>query len=259
MTIIPAIDLLDGRLVRLRHGNYDAVTDYGLDAVEAARALYELGARRIHLVDLNAARAKPGSGEEARTNRKLIGDIRRAVPAQLELGGGIRTREDVRELLDLGVQRLVLGTLFARQPELAAEWTAAFGPVFLAGIDAKDGQVKIAGWEAGGGVSDLELASRAKDYGVLGIIYTNIGRDGTLEGPDIERTCEIARVSGLPVILSGGIGSNEDVRAVAAAAEKFNTEGEGSLVGLITGKAYYEGKIDLERLLALYPQIPGGW
>ena len=258
MTIIPAIDILDGKVVRLRHGDYGQVTEYSLDPVDAAKELADLGAVRIHIVDLDAARTKPGTASARKDNRRVLEDIRKKVPVVLEVGGGIRTEADARELVDRGIQRLVLGTVFAQNPEIAAEWTETFGPVFLAGIDARDGQVKIAGWEEGGGISDMALAAEAARQGVVGIVYTNISQDGTLAGPDIGRTAEIARVSGLPVILSGGIGSDEHIRDVAKAAENHHTK-RGGIVGVITGKAYYEGRIDLERLLKEFAQETGGW
>jgi len=236
MTIIPAIDLLGGRCVRLFKGRYDESVTYSNDPVETARAFYHAGARRIHLVDLDAARSDG-------TNREVIRKIRRAVPSIIEAGGGIRSEKDVDELLDAGADRLILGTVLVREPECVAGWIKKYGPLFIAGIDALNGLVKVAGWEKSGGVSDLALASRAGALGFISIIYTNIDRDGTLEGPDLERTRLVAEASGLPVIVSGGVSDIEDCRKAAALTLP---QGKGpGITGIITGKAIYEGRIDL--------------
>ncbi|NCN05337.1 MAG: 1-(5-phosphoribosyl)-5-((5-phosphoribosylamino)methylideneamino)imidazole-4-carboxamide isomerase [Spirochaetales bacterium] len=266
MTIIPAIDMLDGKVVRLLHGRYDAVTEYGTDPVDSAKALADVGAMRIHLVDLNAARAKADGSDRdlVRSNRKIMEKIRAQVGVTLEVGGGIRTREDAHELVDRGIDRLILGTSFAKNPALAAQWTQEFGPRFIAGIDARDGRVQVAGWEseAGpGGLADTELATQAREQGIVAIVYTNIAQDGTLAGPDLVRTQEIARVSGLPVIISGGIGTDAHIHEVITKEKARQTDEHtpGEIVGIITGKAYYEGKIDLPDLFKTYPQIQGAW
>lgn len=235
MTIIPSIDLLGGECVRLVRGDYQAVTVYENDPVSMARRFEEAGARRIHVVDLDAARG------DSRTNRKKIRKIRRAVDCTIQLGGGIRRDEDIEELLDLGIDRLVIGTAFAKRPENTAGWVAHYGDVFLVGIDALDGHVRISGWETETHLQDLQLAERAREAGVAGIVYTSIGRDGTLEGPDVERTNAVARAAGLPLILSGGIGSADHIREVREKAE-------GNVVGIIVGRAIYDGLISLEEL-----------
>jgi len=234
--VIPAIDLLDGRCVRLSQGSYSDVSVYGDDPVSVARSFIEAGARRIHLVDLDAAR---GSGN----NRGPIARIRAAVSAVVEVGGGVRTDADVAELIDAGVDRIIVGTVLARDPGMVARWCAAHrqaadGVLLLAGIDARDGRVMIAGWEAGTGIADTELAVRAREIGCAGIIYTNIARDGMLSGPDVERTNLIAEAGKLPVVLSGGVSSADDIaRAVR--------EGHPGLQGIIVGKALYTGKVEL--------------
>lgn len=250
MIIIPAIDLLDGKVVRLRHGNYDDRTEYPVDPVTAAADLHRLGALRIHIVDLNAARTPSNSPDRSqrRVNRPVLAEIRKKVPVLLEVGGGIRDEEDCAELLDAGVDRLILGTLLALKPELAASWVARWGRVFIGGIDAKEGEVKVAGWEAGTRLLDLDVARTAKEAGMLSVIYTNISRDGTLAGPDTERTIAVAKAGDLPVILSGGVSSLQDVRDLVEA------DGTGLVRGVITGKAYYEGKIDLAKAFAEFPQ-----
>ncbi len=235
MTVIPSIDLLDGECVRLVRGDYQAVTVYENDPVSMARRFYDAGARRIHIVDLDAARG------DSRTNRKKIRKIRRAVDCTIQLGGGIRKDEDIEELLDLGIDRLVIGTAFAKRPENIAGWVAHYGDVFMVGIDALDGQVRISGWETETHLQDVQLAERAREARVAGIIYTSIGRDGTLSGPDIERTNAVAEASHLPVILSGGIGSLEHIEDVRKAAKP-------NVVGLIVGRAIYDGLVLLEEL-----------
>jgi phosphoribosylformimino-5-aminoimidazole carboxamide ribotide isomerase len=238
MLIIPAIDILNGQCVRLSEGRYDQASLYSHRPEEVAREFAAAGAACIHIVDLDAAR---GGGR----NRGVLARIRRAVPCPLEIGGGIREEADVEELLELGVQRLVLGTLLAGEPERAARWVDKYGPVFLGGIDAREGMVRVSGWEQSAGMPDLALAGQGAILGLAGIIYTNIARDGTLAGPDIERTNRIAAVSGLPTILSGGIGTEADVARVAR-------EKHAGVCGLIIGKAIYEKSVDLASLIAAY-------
>ena len=237
MTVIPSIDILGGECVRLTRGDYDAATVYRNDPVAMARAFADAGARRIHVVDLDAARGDP------RSNRKVIRKIRRAVDATIQLGGGVRSDEDIDELLNLGIDRLVVGTVLAKQPDRVAGWVAHYGAIFLAGIDAIDGAVKVSGWEQATRLVDTELAERCREIGVAGIIYTSIAQDGTLGGPDIARTNGVAKASGLPVILSGGIGSEQDIVSVREQAVP-------GVVGVIVGKAIYEERVSLNGLFA---------
>jgi phosphoribosylformimino-5-aminoimidazole carboxamide ribotide isomerase len=241
MVIIPAIDILNGQCVRLTQGNYENAVYYDADPVERARSFEALGIKRIHIVDLDAARG------EGKTNREVIRHIRETVPCTLEVGGGIRSEEDVKELIDRGVDRMIVGTILVRDPDLVARWVSQYGNRFLAGIDARDGEVRISGWLERTGISDREVARLAKNSGVCGIIYTNISRDGTLRGPDFQRTVPIAEISGLPVVLSGGVSSEQDIRK---AAELQNR----GIAGVIVGKALYERKINLESLIRIYPQ-----
>jgi phosphoribosylformimino-5-aminoimidazole carboxamide ribotide isomerase len=238
--ILPAIDLLDGRPVRLTRGDFAAATDYARDAVATAAELEALGAAWLHVVDLDAARG--GSD-----NRALIGAIRAAVGLRLQVGGGVRTPADARRLVEMGVDRVVVGSALARDPDLPARWAGQVGDRLVAGIDADRGVVKTHGWQQRGGLADTELAARMSTQPVRGIVYTSIARDGTLAGPDIGRTRAVAGAAGRPVILSGGIGSEAHVAAVAAHA------GAG-VIGVIIGKAWYEGHVDLAALLEQYPQ-----
>jgi len=238
--ILPAIDLLDGRPVRLTRGDFGAVSDYARDAVATASELEALGVAWLHVVDLDAAR---GGAD----NRTLIGAIRAAVGLRLQVGGGVRTPDDARRLVELGADRVVVGSALARDPGLPARWVRQVGDRLVAGIDADRGVVKTHGWRRRGGLADTELAARMGTQPVRGIVYTNIARDGTLAGPDITRTAAVARAAGRPVILSGGIGSEAHLAAVAAQA------GTG-VIGAIIGKAWIEGRVDLAALLERYPQ-----
>ncbi len=247
MTVIPAIDILQGECVRLSQGKYEEVTVYDADPVAVARSFARAGATRIHLVDLDAAHGDP------ERNHRVIRRIRKAVPdAILELGGGVRRDDDIETLLDMGIDRLVLGTTFARRPEMVQGWSAHYGSVFLAGIDARDGHVYVSGWEEATTVAAEDLARRAHEYGAAGIIYTNIARDGMLQGPAVDETNAIAQTARLPVILSGGVRSLEDVRQVDARKAQ-------NVVGVIVGKALYEGRFDLEELFTEYPGEQGEW
>ncbi|MFP4065936.1 MAG: 1-(5-phosphoribosyl)-5-[(5-phosphoribosylamino)methylideneamino]imidazole-4-carboxamide isomerase [Spirochaetaceae bacterium] len=239
MTIIPAVDLLRGQCARLHQGDYEEATFYDRDPVSVAREFEQAGVKRIHIVDLDAAH-----GDKV-TNRKQIRKIRKAVGCIIELGGGVRSDDDIEELLDLGIDRLVLGTTFARKPRILEGWSAHYGEVFVAGIDARDGVVYVSGWEQKTRVEDTELALQAAAVGASSIVYTNIDRDGTLSGPDIERTNLIAETSGLPVVLSGGIGSEKDVHTAVEGAHP-------GVRGIIVGKALYEGAVDLRSLVDKY-------
>ena len=238
MVLIPSIDILNGKCVRLLKGNYDAVTEYDEDPVRVAEQFQADGAHRIHVVDLNAAR---GDGN----NRNSIRNIRNVFSGTLEVGGGIRSDDDVEQLKDQGVDRMVVGTVLAADPDRVAAWISSHGPDFIGGIDSRDGLVRVSGWEENSGVRDTELAKIAAEINIISIVFTAIDRDGTLSGPDIESTQRIADASNLPVILSGGISGMADL-------EKVSEQNTGSIFGVIAGKAIYEGKIDLAAALSRY-------
>jgi phosphoribosylformimino-5-aminoimidazole carboxamide ribotide isomerase len=248
MLILPAIDLWAGQCVRLRQGDYNQVETYGLDPVEVAREFSVLGAKRLHIVDLDAAR----SG--ASNNRPVIHAVRQAFGGVVEVGGGVRNEADVEELLEAGADRLIVGTLLVREPETVARWVKRYGSVFIGGIDARGGEVKVAGWEEDSKLLDTELAARCRALGLISLVYTNIDRDGTLSGPDLERTLLVAEAAGLPVILSGGIASRADFAAVAEVNHPL-------LAGVITGKAIYQNRIDLAEVIRHYqtPDTGGLW
>jgi len=240
--VVPAIDLRAGRCVRLVQGSFSSATVFPLDPAEQARRFAAAGARMIHVVDLDAAE---GKGID---NRAAICAVRAAVPCVLEVGGGVRSDDDARRLVDLGIERIVVGTALAASPKTVAGWIERFGRRFVAGIDARAGRVRVAGWTTDGGIVDTDLAARLAALGIVGLVYTNIAVDGTLEGPDVARTAEVARAAGLPTLLSGGIGCEADVEAAAAA--------DPLVVGAIVGRAMYEGRVDLAGLIARIPQ-PG--
>jgi len=275
MIVIPAIDLLGGACVRLHQGSYDSVRRYAEDPAVVARSFARAGARWVHVVDLDAARgagagARGGTRQGGRhpgaANRGAIRRIREALGRaagpggreesaslpRLEVGGGVRTGQDLAELAEAGADRLILGTVLVRDPGQVAAWVAArkaagagAGPELWAGIDARDGRVRVSGWAEEGGLEDLELARRARELGLTGIVYTSIARDGTLLGADIERTNRVAEACGLPVVLSGGIGSAADV-------ERVHRERVEGVVGVIVGKALYEGRVELADLIRRY-------
>lgn len=238
MTVIPAIDVMSGRCVRLRQGVYDDATVYGVDPVEIALRFVDTGANRIHLVDLDAAR---GDGD----NRDTIARIRHAVSCTLEVGGGIRGEDRLQEMLDLGMDYVVVGTVLARDPDQVARWAAAEerGAHMLASIDARDGEVLVQGWQEGSSLPAATVAGWASSMGFAAIQYTNIARDGMLSGPDTEGTVALAQEAEIPVILSGGIASTEDTSRILKEAPQ--------LAGFIVGRALYEGTFDLAHALAL--------
>ena len=243
MLLIPAIDLRDGRCVRLLQGSFSQATSYARDPVEMARSFAGQGARWLHVVDLDAAEGK------GKNNRPVIQRIRDAVSCGIDVGGGVRTEADARELLTIGIDLVVLGTVLVKAPEEVAGWIERLGRRFVAGIDARDGRVKVAGWTADGGASDLQIATGPVAAGLRGLIYTSIGQDGTLAGPDIERTNTIAAAAKIPTILSGGIGSESDIAEVIERADRF-------VVGIILGKALYESRVDFARAVSRFPQNP---
>jgi phosphoribosylformimino-5-aminoimidazole carboxamide ribotide isomerase len=243
MLLLPAIDLKAGRCVRLLRGNFSDSTFYSADPVETARGFQGAGVRWIHVVDLDAAE---GRGAD---NLAVIERLRGAISCRLQVGGGVRSVEQARSLLSIGVDRVVLGTMVVRAPGDVCRWTAEMGPRFAAGIDATDGRVRISGWTEDAARADTDVAAGLEALGLRWLIYTNISRDGTLSGPDIERTNAAARASRLPTILSGGIGSERDVDEVAEKKDDL-------VAGTILGKVLYESRVDLGALVKKYPQAP---
>ena len=252
LKIIPAIDLLQGEAVRLYQGSYDEVTSYSKNPVDIAKQFEKEGAGYLHLVDLDAARWQGDDPVVRQNNREMIGQICRFTAMKVEVGGGIRSEDDVQELIDLGVDRLIIGTMLVENPSLLARWVQRFAVEFIAGIDAFDGEVRIRGWEKGGSLNDESLANRVADLGIKGIVYTNISKDGTLQGPDITSSLRIAEASGLPVTVSGGMGNMDDCAKLVAVADHYG--GAFPIDGVIIGKALYEGGIDLAEAIRLYQE-----
>lgn len=231
MDLLPAIDILDGKAVRLAKGDYNAVTVYNDSPVAQAALFKEHGARWIHVVDLNGARS--GVPE----NIALIEQIIRETGLKIEVGGGIRSLETIERLAKAGVSRVVLGTTLVTDQEFAKQALASFPDLLTAGIDAKNGEVAVAGWREGAGVPAEELIAEVGKLGFKHLVYTDISRDGMRTGIDADRYVEVARVFGHPVIASGGVANIEDIENLAAVSD--------SIEGVIAGRAVYEGSLDV--------------
>lgn len=234
MQIYPAIDIKDGRAVRLRQGLAADVTDYGTPA-EAAMDWKTQGATYLHVVDLD------GAFEGKGRNLPLVAEIVRETGLPVELGGGIRTMEDIEARLTLGVARVILGTVALTDPDLVRRACARYPGRIACGIDAKDGRVAVRGWVEASDVDPVDLALRMKDAGVLDVIYTDIRRDGMQSGPNVESTAELVRRTGLRVIGSGGVGKIQDLYDLR----------DAGCAGAIVGKALYNGNFTLAQALRL--------
>jgi len=237
MDLYPAIDLLDGRCVRLYQGDYDQSTVYGDDPVAQALAFQSEGAPWVHVVDLDAAR----TGEPR--NRDVVAAIAGALDVPVQTGGGVRTVEAADALFAAGVARVVLGTAALEDPDLVRR-LAAEHPVAV-GLDARGSEVAVRGWLEGSGADVLELAVAFQDAGVAALVVTEISRDGTLEGPDVDGLSRVLAATTVPVIASGGIGTLADVAALAALES-----GGRTLEGAITGRAVYEGAFTVAAAVA---------
>jgi phosphoribosylformimino-5-aminoimidazole carboxamide ribotide isomerase len=240
MLLIPAIDLKDGRCVRLRQGDLDDVTVFSEDPASMASKWLEQGARRLHLVDLNGAVVgKPKNEAPIKAILDAVGDD---IPVQI--GGGIRDLDTIVAWLDKGIDRVILGTAAVRDPALVREAARDFPGCIAVGIDARDGKVAVEGWAETSEMTALDLARRFEDAGVAAIIYTDIARDGVLAGLNLEATLALARAVSIPVIASGGLASLDDVRALLH-------PDYARLEGAITGRALYDGRLDPTAALAL--------
>ncbi|MBQ1248790.1 MAG: 1-(5-phosphoribosyl)-5-[Selenomonadales bacterium] len=236
MILFPAIDIRGGKCVRLLEGRFDQETIFADRPADMAIKWEAQGGKYLHIVDLDGAlQGKP-------VNLDAIRDIIANVSVPVQLGGGIRNLESIEAWLDAGVDRVILGSIAVKDPDLVKEACRQFGERIVVGIDAKGGEVAVEGWGISGGVQATELAKRMADVGVARIIYTDISRDGTLSGVNVESTVELARAAGIPVIASGGVAGMDDVYRVAASPE---------IEGMIIGKALYTGKIDLKAALCV--------
>jgi phosphoribosylformimino-5-aminoimidazole carboxamide ribotide isomerase len=237
MLIIPAIDLRNGQCVRLTQGRKHEVKVYDGDPVEVARGFEDAGARFLHVVDLDGA-----FREEKSPNREVARRIIEAVSIPVEFGGGLRAASDIQEMIAYGVERVVIGTVAVEQPETLKSFLGLFGARIVVGIDARGGSVLTRGWEEQGGASALALARRMALMGVSRIIYTDVSRDGMLEGVNVEQTMRVADAAGIPVTASGGIGSLADIERLKAASES-------GVDSVIVGKALYERVFTLQEAL----------
>ena len=232
LLVIPAIDIKDGKCVRLRQGRMDDVTVFSDDPLAMAQHWLDAGARRLHIVDLNGARA--GTPK----NAEVVEAIARAHPElPIQVGGGIRDEETIQAYLDVGVQYVILGTKAVNAPHFVGDMCAEFHGHIIVGLDAKDGKVAIDGWSKLSGHDVIDLAKKYQDQGVEAIVYTDIGRDGMMTGANVEATAKLANSISIPVIASGGISSLDDIRHICAATDS-------GIMGAITGRALYEGSLN---------------
>ena len=234
MLLIPAIDLKNGECVRLRQGDMNESTVFSDDPVAMAGQWVEAGARRLHIVDLDGAFAgKP-------VNAGVIHDIASAYPdLKIQLGGGIRDENTIAPYLDAGGNFLIIGTQAVKEPHFVAEVCAEFPTHIIVGLDAKDGKVATEGWSKLSKHDVIDMAKRFEDDGVEAIVYTDISRDGMMQGVNVEATVKMAQAINIPVIASGGITSMDDLKDLSKVADE-------GIMGAITGRAIYEGTIDLK-------------
>ena len=234
MIILPAIDLIGGRCVRLRQGDYNQETVFDEDPVAVARRFEAAGAKWLHVVDLDGARE--GEPKNLATIRAIVGAVRMSV----EMGGGIRTTAAAQGLLDLGLARVILGTRAAREPEWLAEVATKFPGRVALGLDARNGRVAVEGWREETARTASDLVASVAGLPLAAIIYTDIARDGMMSGPNVEATAVLAKASPFPVIASGGVTTVDDIRRLTKVG----------VAGAIIGRSLYEGKITLEAALA---------
>ncbi len=236
MIIIPAIDLKDGKCVRLLQGKKEEVTVYSDDPVETARQWVDMGAKLLHVVDLDGA----FTGEQK--NFDIIKKIRRSIHIPIELGGGIRNLERIDDLMRMGVDRTIIGTSAAKEPEMVKEACKKYPGKVVVGIDAKDGKVAVKGWVEVTELEAIAFARQMESFGAAGIIYTDISRDGMLTGPNIEAMGKMVQAVKIPVIASGGVSRLDDIKSLLKIE---------NLWGVITGKALYSGALDLKQAIEI--------
>lgn len=232
MLLIPAIDLKDGKCVRLRQGRMEDATIFSDDPVAMAARWVEAGARRLHLVDLNGAfEGKPVNGEVVQAIAKAFPEL------PIQIGGGIRDEETVQAYLDAGVEYVIIGTKAVNAPHFINDLCLEFPGHIFVGLDAKEGKVAIDGWSKLSKHDVIDMAKHFEEDGVSAIIYTDIGRDGMMTGVNVDATVKLAQAVNIPIIASGGITNLDDVRALCAVADE-------GIAGAITGRAIYEGSLD---------------
>ena len=238
MILFPAIDLKDGACVRLKRGAMEDATIFNTDPAGQARAFAEAGFEWLHCVDLN------GAFEGTPVNATAIRAIRAAVDLPIQLGGGIRDRAGIEAWLEAGIARVILGTAALRDPALVRHAARAFPDRIAVGIDARDGKVAVDGWAETSQMEALELARRFEDTGVAAIVFTDIARDGMLQGVNVEATAQLANAVRIPVIASGGVAGIEDIERLMGAKAP-------NILGVIIGRALYDGRIGAQAALAL--------
>lgn len=237
MQLYPAIDIKGGKCVRLTQGLFDNVKVYSDTPADMARLWRDQGATFLHLVDLDGALAGRSVNED------VIRSIVEAVDIPVEIGGGIRSEEAVRHMLELGVARVIIGTKAVERPAFMRELVDTFGPDrIVAGVDAKDGLVAVQGWESLSSVTAKELCMQMREFGIRHVVYTDISRDGMLNGPNVEATRQLTEATGIDVIASGGVSSMEDLRSLY----------EAGIKGAIIGKALYEKRVDLREAIEAF-------
>lgn len=237
MQLYPAIDMKDGKCVRLRQGEFKDITMYSHEPWKVAGWWQAKGATFLHLVDLDGALAGHSVNEEA--IKKIVDSV--SIP--IEIGGGIRSEKAIQAMLDLGVKRVIIGTKAVEHPEFLQDMVRRFGvDAIVAGVDAKNGMVAVEGWEKVSAMTASSLCLKMKDMGVKHIVYTDISRDGMLSGPNVEATKRLTEETGLDIIASGGVSCMEDLKKLH----------EAGIKGAIIGKALYENRIDLPEAVRLY-------
>lgn len=238
MILFPAIDLKDGQCVRLVQGDMDRATVFSDTPAEQARAFEAQGFEWLHLVDLN------GAFEGKPVNGAAVDEILAAISIPAQLGGGIRTLAQIEQWLSKGIARVILGTVALRDPDLVKEACRTWPGRIAVGVDAKDGYVAVEGWAEVSEVTALDLAKRFEDAGVAALIYTDISRDGAMQGMNVDATATLANTVSIPVIASGGVTSIDDLHALKSAKAP-------GIVGVISGRAIYDGRLDPKEALAL--------
>jgi phosphoribosylformimino-5-aminoimidazole carboxamide ribotide isomerase len=236
LIVFPAIDLKDGQVVRLAEGDMNRATVYGDDPVRQAMVFAGQGAGYLHVVDLDGAFAGHG------VNANAVADIVSAFPGHVQVGGGIRTMASVAGWFDKGVARIVIGTAALTDPQLVRAAAAAFPGGIVVGVDARDGFIATQGWADISDMPVIDMARRFEDAGVAALLFTDVGRDGMLKGCNVEATVDLARATAIPVIASGGVAGVGDIRMLAIHAKD-------GIEGVITGRALYDGRLDLATAL----------
>lgn len=233
MQIYPAIDIIDGKAVRLSQGSFDNVTVFNDSPCEAAKDWVQAGATYIHLVDLDGARY----GKTYVTD--IIKNIKSKYDIDIETGGGVRSMDDIDLRIEAGASRVIIGTAAVKNPELVKEAVEKYADKIAVGVDAKNGMAAISGWEEVSSITAVDLCLKMKEYGVKTVIYTDISKDGMMSGPNIESTKELIEKTGLDIIASGGVSTMNDIEKIS----------EIKASGVIIGKALYNGALDLKEVI----------